>query len=264
MSPRYVTNARLRELEAQLTELDERLLHQAAVLRFVTGNQLARMHFPNRDRQASARAARRALLRLVRLGLLARLPRAVGGVHSGSAGFIYRLSSAGQRLAIKRGWQAGHGRWRSHVPGMLFLAHALKVAELHTLLIEANRAGRLELLALEAEPVCWRKYGAAGEQRTLKPDSYLQLGIGDYEDSYFIEIDMGTEGSRAVDSKLAQYVAYAASGSARVVIPKALWLVPDPERAEAVNACIERLSPPERELFAVAEFTEVLTVLENP
>ena len=43
-------------------------------------------------------AARRALQRLTKLGLLATLERRIGGVRSGSDGLIYRLGPAGQRL----------------------------------------------------------------------------------------------------------------------------------------------------------------------
>jgi hypothetical protein len=65
--------------------------------------------------------------------------------------------------------------------------------------VSNSRSRTVELLELSAEPACWRKYGGIGAQpTTLKPDSYARLGVGTYEDSYFIEIDMGTEGSRAL------------------------------------------------------------------
>jgi hypothetical protein len=138
----------------------------------------------------------------------------------------------------------------------LFLSHCLAVAELHTLLIEADRSGRLELLTLSGEPACWRSYGRASAQReaTLKPDSYVRLGAGEFEDSYFIEVDRGTEGNRAVERQLKDYVAYQASGreqEKRGVFPKTLWLVPTPERAAVIEDCIARLPRSARELFAV-------------
>ena len=260
MTTRYVTAARLRELSTQLSDRDNALIQRVSDLRFVSGSQLTRLHFAG----CPARTAREALLRLTHLGFLERLPRPIGGVRSGSAGFIYRLGPVGQKLAGELGWQSKR-RLRSEVPGTLFVRHALQAGELHTLLIEAERSGRLELLALEAEPACWRRYG--GQQAgTLKPDSYVRLGVGEFEDSYFIEVDMGTEGSRALDSKLRQYVEYEASGreqAERGVFPKVLWTVPDTERAEVIKACVERLPYTAQELFVVARFSEAVRLLAD-
>ena len=106
MRRRYLTSARQRELESQLTERDLDVLQRVSDLRFVSGSQLARLCFADSpDQMASVRAARRALLRLVKLGTLGRLERPVGGVRAGSAGFVYHLGLAGQRLAVARGWQ---------------------------------------------------------------------------------------------------------------------------------------------------------------
>ncbi len=266
MTARYLTAARITELEAHLTERDLAILKSVSDLRFMSGAQLSRLHFVDGSTPtATARTARRALLRLVGLDCLQRLPRRVGGVRSGSAGFVYALGLGGQRLAMERGWQPRRRGRRSHAPGRLFLDHALEVAELHTLLVEADRARRLELLELVAEPGCWRSYPGLGNQRyVLKPDSFVRIGVGDFEDSWFIEIDRGTEGSRALEAKLRQYVKYEASESeqaAHGVFPRVLWLVPDAARAKVIGACIEQLAPGYRELFAVTTFNEVLTTL---
>lgn len=268
MTARYVTAAAVKELHGQLTDRDNAVIKRVSDLRFASGFQLARLHFMDTDDSAvNARAARRALLRLVRLGCLERLARQVGGARAGSAGFIYRLAPVGQRLAIERGWQPEGRRRRSHVPGTLFVDHALQVAELHTLLVQADRSRTVELLALDGEPACWRSYGQAhGQRRTLKPDSYVRLGIGEYEDSYFVEIDMGSEGSRAIERQLKLYVDYEASGKEqeqRGVFPKTLWLAPDAERASVIEDCIERLPRPARELFQVASFADLLDVVAD-
>lgn len=267
MTRRYITTAALRGIEAQLTEQDCAILRRVCGLRFVTGSQLTRMHFTDEDAAADARAARRVLLRLVRLDVLERLPRQVGGARSGSAGFVYRLGRAGQRLAAQRGWQPERSRRRSQVPGSLFVRHALRVAELHTLLVEADRSRSVELLELVAEPACWRSYGGVRSQRvTLKPDSYARLGLGDFEDSYFIEVDMGTEGSRALDRQLKAYLAYFDSGREQAehgVFPKVLWLTPDAERGGVIEDRIRRLPRASRELFQVARFDDAASVVTN-
>jgi hypothetical protein len=259
MSRRYMTLAAARQLATRLSERDYEVLRQVSELRFVSGAQLARLCFAAEgEAAAGARAARRSLLRLTTLSVLARLPRPVGGVRAGSAGFVYHLGIGGQRLAELRGLQPERSRRRSLVPGTLFVAHTLQVAELHTRLREADRSGRIELLKLVAEPSCWRAIGGLGNQRDyLKPDSYVRLGVGAFEDSYFIEVDRGTEGSRALDRQLELYVRYQASGAeqtAQGVFPLVLWLTTTEERADAIRSCVDRLPRAARGLFAVAPF----------
>lgn len=266
MSRRYLTAARHRDLAAQLVARDLDVLQRVSELRFVSGDQLTRLCFVGSADPASSarRAARRALLRLTRLGLLERLPRTVGGVRAGSAGFVYRLCVSGQRLAIERGWQPEGRRRRSLVPGTLFLRHTLHVAELHTQLIEGDRSRRIELLELAAEPASWRRYSGNGGQRcVLKPDSYLRIANAEYEDSYFIEVDRGTEGSRALERQLQAYVAYYRSGAEqaeRGVFPRVLWLAPDERRAGVIGESVQRLQAG-RELFQVAGFEQATEVL---
>jgi hypothetical protein len=213
------------------------------------------------------RTARRALVRLARLDVLHRLPQRIGGSGGGSAASVYRLGLAGQRLAALHGLLPEVQRRRPEIPGTAFVRHTLAVSELHTQLIEADCAGHVELLARETEPACWRRYRRHSvQQAVLKPDSFLRLGIGDYEDSYFIEMDMGTEGSRAIESKLGEYLAYAASGAEQAaagVFPKVLWAVPDEARANAIQASIKRLRPSERELFAVARQADAFSVVTD-
>ncbi|MFZ1155555.1 MAG: replication-relaxation family protein [Solirubrobacteraceae bacterium] len=266
MTGRYLTAAMLRNIEARCTAQDWAVIQQVSNLRFVNGSQLTRLCFMDSNNlAANGRSARRALLRLVRLEVLARLPRPVGGVRSGSAGFVYYLGVAGQRLATARGWQPERRRRRSQSPGSLFLGHTLQVAELHTLLIEADRSRRFELLELAGEPACWRSYKAANGQRcTLKPDSYARLGIGAWEHSLWFEVDRGTEGSRALDSQLRRYVAYHASGSEqteRGVFPKTLWLTNTPERVGVIEGCVNRLPMQAQELFQVASFDDALNLI---
>jgi hypothetical protein len=253
-----------------LSQRDHAVLRTVSDLRFVTGEQLTRIHFAHAEDEAAAkaRAARRSLVRLVRHDYLARLPRRVGGVRAGSAGFVYCLGLAGQRLAVLRGWQPERRRRRSQVPGTFFLNHTLAIAELHTMLLEGDRSGRFELLELVAEPACWRELGGIGGQRsdTLKPDSYVRLGVGAFEDSYFVEVDMGTEGSQTLHRKLKHYITYAAGGIEQQqhgVFPKVLWLTPDEPRASAVDGCIAELPGANRELFAVALQADALNVVSG-
>ncbi|HEX3910190.1 MAG TPA: replication-relaxation family protein [Solirubrobacteraceae bacterium] len=266
MSARYLTRAVLSNLESRLTARDYAVIQQLSSLRFLSGSQLTRLCFSDSDDiTANARAARRQLLRLTRLDVLGRLPRQIGGVRAGSAGYVYHLGLAGQRLAASRHGQPER-RWRrSFAPGLLFLRHSLQVAELHTQFVEAERSRRFELLELVAEPSCWRSVDGLGHQRAvLKPDSYVRLGVGDYEHSAFIEVDLATEGSRALERQLRAYVAYHASGqeqTAHGVFPRVVWLTPSAERTSVIEACIGRAAATHRELFQVTLFPEAIAAL---
>jgi Replication-relaxation len=266
MTRRYLSAAAYREQISQLVERDLTVLKWVSDLRFVSGSQLTRLCFVDTDDPTvNARASRRALLRLTRLGLLDRLPRQVGGVRSGSGGFVYHLDLGGQRLAVERGWQPERRRRRSLTPGTLFVRHSLQVSELHTLLVESDRSRRFELLELTCEPSCWRSFdGRSGQRQTLKPDSFVRLASGVYEDSYFIEVDNGTEGSRALERQLRLYVAYFESGEEQAehgVFPRTLWLTATDKRIEAIEDCVRRLPVRDGELFRVARFHNALTVL---
>lgn len=271
MTERYVTRRRAEAAGEALSPRDQDILKTVSDLRFLTGSQLTRWHFMRDqadDPVTAARAARRTLLRLTKLDCLARLPRRVGGVRAGSAGFVYRLGRAGQAIAVQAGWQPEGARRRSSVPGTLFLAHTLRVAELHTRLIQADRADRFELLEQTAEPACWRSYGGVGRnaQTILKPDSFVRLGVDEWEISVFIEIDQGTEGSRALKRQLLAYLNYHRTGleqDGRGVFPRVLWAVPDEGRAAVIAGLIRELGKADRELFAVAPFDAVLTTLTD-
>jgi hypothetical protein len=263
MTRAYLTDARLRALAARLSDRDYAVLREVASLRFVSGSQIARLCFAESGEPTpDFRAARRALLRLTQLDLLDRLPRRVGGVRRGSAGFVYHLGPAGQRLGIQRGWLPKRRVRQPSFPGQLFVRHTLAIAELHARLVEAARLGRFELLARESEPTCWRSF----EGDVLKPDSYVRLGLGEFEDSYFIEVDRGTEGSRAIGRQLERYLSYFQSGqeqAERGVFPKVLWLATEPSRGEGIAELIKHLPGTDRELFAVADFDDGMNVIEG-
>jgi hypothetical protein len=80
---------------------------------------------------------------------------------------------------------------------------------------------------------------------------------------YFIEVDRGTEGSRALERQLRAYLAYYRSGAEqaeRGVFPRVLWLAPDERRVEAIADGVQRLQA-HRELFQVARFEQAIEVL---
>jgi len=188
-------------------------------------------------------------------GLLARLERSIGGVRAGSAGYVYRLGPYGRRLvAYWNGQGLPRGR-RPHEPGRLFVRHRLAVVDTYLRLVEVERQGRLELLDFEAEPACWRSYMTAlGGHVLLKPDAFVQVALGGYADSYFGELDLGTEGRTTLARKARAYLDYCGAGTEQAdtgVFPKVLWITTNRERCRTIASACASLPPEAWELFAV-------------
>lgn len=225
----------LRELRDRLPERDLAIVSQIAELRLMNGRQIEAVHFPP-ERHATpataARQCRRVLARLVGNRLLARLPRRVGGIRAGSHTFIYGLGPVGHRLL-----RADGSRLRAYEPGEAFVDHQLAVSQLVVELILAGREGRLELLAAQGEPACWRTLPAIGRS-LLRPDLFLAIGQGELEYRWFVEVDRGTHRGPALLRKAQLYESYYRSGveqAAHGVFPRSVWITPDPSRAERVR-----------------------------
>lgn len=261
-----LTPARLLDLDARLSEREREITVVAARMRLVSGRQLERLFFNGGDSpQSNARLARNTLSRLVSMGVLRRLERRVGGVRAGSTAFVYETGPAGQRLlAYWRG--EGIARTRgTHEPGIAFVAHTLAVAEVYVQLSEAERISKLELVAFAAEPDCWREFlGLGGRRVTLKPDIHLRLGLDEFEDSWFVEVDRATESSTVIRRQCEAYLAYYRSGreqAAAAVFPRVLWIVPHKTRAQLIEQVIAALPADAHRLFAVASEDEAFAVL---
>lgn len=191
-----------------------------------------------------------------------RFDRAVGGVRGGSESTVYTLDTAGLRLLAAEGHRAPVRRpWR---PSRPFLAHHVAVSEVYVALVVAERAGLAEVLDFATEPASWRHFTTLGGAATLKPDAYARLGIGEYEDRYFVEVDRDTEGPAALARQLAAYAAYYASGREQArgeVFPLVLWVVPGVRRRQELERIVRRQPAGVRPLFRVTEESQLLAVL---
>lgn len=225
----------LQRLGDSLSERDLAVLGSVAAHRFLTTRQVEGLHFLGHASALSgARCARRVLRRLRQLGLLRPLERRIGGVRAGSAGYVWSLSSAGERLLAAR--VDGQHRRRSHEPSARLLDHCLAIADAHVRLAAAEHSGKLELLSLELEPNSWRRFmGAGGEARLLRPDLFVITGTSEFEDHWFVEVDLGTEHPPTLVRKCRLYVDYRASGREQQrygIFPRVIWQVRDQARVD--------------------------------
>jgi hypothetical protein len=105
-----------------------------------------------------------------------------------------------------------------------------------------------------------------GARQVLKPDAFLKLARGDYEFSWFIEVDMATESLSTVRAKAARYHDYRRIGTeqaARGVFPRVLWIVPDEDRGEAIRETLTQLPAAAHRLFVGATTADALALLTS-
>jgi Replication-relaxation len=255
-----VSVAGLLTLATELSETERGLVGELAKLKLATHAQLATLLPPlagEASAASRARTARRVLARLTELRILARLERRIGGIRAGSAGYVYYLGPVGQRLVAY--WQ-GEGLVRGRVrpePGSRYVRHRLAVSELYVRARQAEREGLLDLLAFDIEPESWRSFeDGFGGRVTLKPDAFARLGVGAYEDRFFIEVDLGSESRSVIAGKARAYLAYFNSGAEQAehgVFPRVLLLTnSEARRAALVDVCA-RLPAEAWRLFTVAK-----------
>lgn len=252
-----ISARRLTELATILGAKDYAILETLRVVHVASARQLERIHFHAGTALSNARLCRKTLRRLSELRLVCRLERSAGGQgRGGSAAWLYGLDVAGQRLLNHA---AGRRPRRPVTPTPAILHHALGVTETYALAREAEREGAIELLAFQAEPVCWRTFIDLAGRRTLKPDAYVSLGIGERERRWFIELDRGTVSAAALRAKVAAYLAYYQAREEQTrsgIFPRVLWLVTNQDRKRALISLIGREKPESQRLHSVALMDE--------
>jgi Replication-relaxation len=264
MSNARTSQRGVERLSARLSTRDLAVLSQVADLRLMSARQIGSLHFTGADHEsplAAARSCNRVLERMVRDRLLIRLDRRIGGVRAGSASFVYALGRVGQRVLALRG-----ARLRFREPSEHFTDHTLAISELVVRLTLAGRAGSFELLDLQPEPRCWRRYAGSFGTVTLRPDISLTIGAQEFEYRWFIEVDQGSEHLPTVLTKCRAYDGYYRTGieqRALGVFPRVSWIVPSQERAEALA---ERIADDRRlttAMFQVTTTDQALTSLSG-
>lgn len=262
----------VRKLRTLLTTRDHQILRSIEDHRFLTSKQIYQLHFWNHASYVSAiRACNRVLTRLREHKLIYRLARQIGGATAGSSSYVWGIDAAGDRLLRAQSGRENSTRKRSFEPTTMFLAHTLAIADIHIELEEAARAGELELIEVETEPNNWRSFtGPGGGAQILKPDLYAVTAAGDYEDSWFIEVDRGTEATPTLITKCLIYQRYWATGQSQAqfgVFPLVVWLMEDSARRARVLAAIEsdaRLDPTLFRVLDPVQFRSLLIDTAEP
>lgn len=265
-APRRISKRQLLEIDSRLGERDRQLLSAVQQYRYLMTGQMQRLLFTDAaNPSAGLRAASRNLKKLNELGLISSLSRRIGGVRAGSGSFIWHLTHAGERLLRLHDNRAFPVR-RHCEPSPYFLAHTLAVAEIAIKFTEICREHEPQITALQLEPECWRAYSSAGLSLSLKPDLYAATTTEEYEDRYFIEVDLDTESPAKIIEKCQKYHAYYRSGLEQEeseMFPLTVWIVPSDSRKEKLIRHLKKAFDKQAKLFAIITCDELEHLILN-
>lgn len=247
-----------------LSARDIDILSALARHRFMTSQQIERLFFfDHASSLAGARGCRRVLRRLDNCGLLARLPRRVGGFGAGSGTSIWALAPAGARALSYLGGDGLSARVRE--PSVRFVAHTVAVAEVHLQLVEAARQKTFELSRVQIEQESWRNYlSLSGSTGSLKPDLAVVTATADFEDHWFVEVDLGTEHLPTIVTKCQQYQSYRQTGIEQAdgeIFPVVIWVASTTTRAEKLRTAIVSARGLDQGLFRVTEMDGLVGIV---
>jgi len=239
-----ISKRQLETLDRKLSDRDKAILRSLQSCKYLTTIQIKRLHFTdNATPKAAHLAANRGLSKLQDYGLISALNRRIGGAQYGSSSYIWLLSEVGDRLLnLNRTEHAP--RKRFFEPSSAFLLHTLAVSEIYLQTIEICERHDLKLVKTELEPNCWRNYtGEDGKPTTLRPDMFAVTSNEEYENNWFIEMDLDTESPCVVLEKCQRYVYYYKTGTEQKktgVFPLVVWVVPSVARKESLQRNIAR------------------------
>lgn len=260
-----LTRERLWQIEQSLSPRDQLITETVARLGLVSGDQLRQLFFvPGTSKDDGRRSAQLSLSRLERCDLLVRLARRIGGVRSGSSGYVYGLGVAGQRLA-RQWFSQPDGRSRKLAePSEPFVAHQLACAQLYVDLKKTERYGELRLSTYLGEPDCWRKrIGPFGKALVLKPDAFVKVATDGRELHWFIEVDLATESQTVIARKGWAYQDHYRSGVEADVMPRVLWLAPSQRRADQLASTLNTLGESAEKLHLITTREQAIHILKG-
>jgi hypothetical protein len=259
--PRVRRALSLRRKE-RLSERDREIAASIGRFKYMSARQIEELHFSGHATPLTgARTCRRVLERLTRAGVLCRLERRIGGVWAGSVSYVYALTTLGYRLVL-----GGDGiRVRRYEPSAEFLDHTLAVAQLAVDLQRLARLGSIDLVDIQPEPGCWRRFtaGLDGVQ-ILKPDLSVALKVSDYEYHWFVEVDLSTHSAAAVVRKCRLYDRYWATGIEQDrsgLFPRVLFVAPNARRAGLLERAIDSAHRLNAKLFAATTTADAMAYL---
>ena len=252
---KLITDRTLRAYVERLSDRDVAILESLAKCTFMLTGQIQRLHNTDASTQTAAlRATAREMKKLKEYGLVKHLGRRIGGVRAGSSSLVWYLSEAGHRL-LELDSGNKKSRKRHLEPSLNHLNHAIAVSACYVQMHEICRQNsELSLSQADTEPDCWRSYSRHGNTVQLKPDLFFATKCGEYEDRWFVEIDLATESPTTILRKCERYHDYYKTNLEQRkhgVFPVTMWLVPDKARKEVLRTAISKAYKKSTKMFLV-------------
>jgi len=258
-APQRAGPAIVRRTRKHLSHREMAVLESVDRFRYLTARQIEDLlFFDHATALTGARTCRKVLGRLTRATILWRLDRRIGGVRAGSSSFVYGLAPFGYRILH----QDEDARVRRREPSEAFLDHTLAVAQVAIDLHKRSRSSDLEIIDIQTEPACWRRFtlGLEGVQ-ILKPDLFVSLRSGEFEYHWFIEMDLSTHSVAAVVRKRWLYHGYWSTGIEQdrsALFPQVLFIAPTDSRVQRLLRGIAAARGLNTDLFAVTDSASAL------
>jgi len=202
---------------------------------YILTDQIRRLYFTGHSTTSSAtRTTQYNLSRLKQLRLIDTGRRRIGGTRAGSGSYVWYVTSTGEKFLNLIGKNAATLHRRRELNGFN-LRHTIALSECYVQLHEICRAeeNRPKLTMIQTEPDCWRNYQLRGRKIALKPDLAAVTQIDGFEDRWFIEVDLATEGIASILEKCTRYHEYYKTNQEQAqhgVFPITVWIVPNTER----------------------------------
>ncbi len=238
----------LQELLSELSPRDLHVLHLLAGHRFLTTQHLECFVFaPHLTPLSAARTSRRVMRRLAGCRLVRSLRRNVGGLYGGSMALVWHLTTTGYRVvaaALGQLDEPDRAVRRVREPSTTYLAHHLAVADARLSILRASqRPDGFQLVTVDTEPDCWRRFQILGRTALLAADLHVVTRSldGEFEDRWFLEVDRATEHPPAVLRKCLTYAQYRRTGDEQAragVFPLVVWAVPHEQRVRRLERAI--------------------------
>jgi hypothetical protein len=213
-----------------------------ALHRFLTRPQLEEFLFDESTLTPRSRKVViwRILGRLQRHGLVAATPRQTGGAVAGSTLPGYFLTTSGLRLAATFYPDLPARRPMARAP--FLFAHSVMAADVELAFRRAARGSPGHELELWE---CDWQTGLKLGSKALLPDARLVYRLGRLLLDAFVEVDLGTEGTRFFAGKVDRYIAARYDGDWRARLPRwpmTLTITPTAARAASLyDAATARL-----------------------
>jgi hypothetical protein len=220
-----------------LTQRESEVVRLLGNYRYLSRDQIERFVLSEIKSSSMNTTSWRVLSSLAQRNLIEQSRRGVGGPGGGSTRLGYFLTARGHRLA--RSLDRNLPARRLPASGTFLMRHALVCADVSLAFRRAAAANQGHAV-LQWEPD-WQAALRLGPSSVV-PDAHLVYATPEHELEAFVEIDLGTEGTRFYGRKVTRYLELFRSGVWRgrfPVWPAVLTVTESVSRAEALQRAID-------------------------